>query len=1004
MKKILFILFALITFSVCAQGNVSKQKVVSWIGSFTTTERNALDVPVGEVWMIYNSTTGVLEYAREDDSWGGLAAGAGDQLGADVSRGLFTVSGTGTLATINGNTITSAAIVDGAVGADDIATGAVGTDEIATGAVQGVDMANDAVTTGKIANGTILSIDLNATNTPTAGQVLSYNLASGNFTWIDPASGGGGTELLDPASRKVPRIWMGTQAEYEIDYPGGTAPDSLVAFVTDLSGGGGGGSANFAYLSNYGADGTLANDTTALRNAFNTGLPIVADVDTLVLDNMVFDGGNFIMINPSKLVIYWANDPGIAEVSRATQSMIEINNMDNVYMHGDIKWYGNEDNAFQGTGNAPMLYTGAKDGGDTFQFEGHWEFEDIFYSPWHMNRSTTNRQWEYVYLGDISLINAYSWRGVNWRVNSKYMKVGNLYHTDGDPNNHKQIAWGYGNVRGAFLFQGGEAAIFSSWSETLVIESVTSEFAKAGPLSHFAYKSVIVGDILITDFFRNSDGTSARWDSGTSTAITLTKLGYYTSDSLEHYEISAHYNSYIVKNTNNAQQVPDHATAGATTTDPPNVTSLQLPEDSMRMWVGYLETDCNTNLYSYGSIDTTGKNSEDSYFGTIVIKPTGNGDNNLTLKGRIVVDNLILDARIERPGETRYRPDVGIEGQVKINSISNIPHLPIAGSVLNGGNGRIVLTSTSLKDFDNGNVGWSFPSDIQISNANTDDGVDWWLNLTDTNFTVDGQVSRSAYFKCTIRDSDIQSFRRYTVISSVIDYDFSTFRDRVEFNVYNSTIRDWSNTGEMIDLWRDLETGLLTETSTAGAVTLTDNTAVDETLVAGTKDLPDGETVNASRIVNTILLDGNDPYRGVEFDNARTATLNRASTTYTATVNFDGSGFGPVTTLIPARGGNTIIVPTAIYVDADGITTTGTISARAIYGTSTPGTPQIAGVTINSGAASASDHFAADAITIANFTGGHVNQPVSVYISGPSGTSISTGTVKITVIYDVWKL
>jgi hypothetical protein len=41
------------------------------------------------------------------------------------------------------------------------------------------------ISNGQLANDTIQEPKLNATNTPTDGQVLSYNQAGTNFTWID---------------------------------------------------------------------------------------------------------------------------------------------------------------------------------------------------------------------------------------------------------------------------------------------------------------------------------------------------------------------------------------------------------------------------------------------------------------------------------------------------------------------------------------------------------------------------------------------------------------------------------------------------------------------------------------------------------------------------------------------------------------------------------------------------------------------------------------------------
>lgn len=49
--------------------------------SYTTTQRDALDVPSGEIWMIYNNTTNLFEYAESNDVW--QTVGSGIQEGAN---------------------------------------------------------------------------------------------------------------------------------------------------------------------------------------------------------------------------------------------------------------------------------------------------------------------------------------------------------------------------------------------------------------------------------------------------------------------------------------------------------------------------------------------------------------------------------------------------------------------------------------------------------------------------------------------------------------------------------------------------------------------------------------------------------------------------------------------------------------------------------------------------------------------------------------------------------
>lgn len=66
--------------------------------------------------------------------------------------------------------------------------------EISTDTLQVKDL---GITNGKIANDTIQEAKLNATNAPSDGQLLSYNSAGTNFTWVDPAGAAGAVEEAD---------------------------------------------------------------------------------------------------------------------------------------------------------------------------------------------------------------------------------------------------------------------------------------------------------------------------------------------------------------------------------------------------------------------------------------------------------------------------------------------------------------------------------------------------------------------------------------------------------------------------------------------------------------------------------------------------------------------------------------------------------------------------------------------------------------------------------------
>jgi hypothetical protein len=170
--------------------------------------------------LTYNDTTG-LWVARTPTGGGGGTLPDGNYT--DV-----TVSGGGTVITINNDAVTAAKIASGAVGeselasdavtaakiatgavgADEIATGAVGADEIATGAVGSDELAssavieakiaNDAVTSAKIANGAVgtteiadsavVSAKIPASNITTekltTGAVTADKLGTGSVTSI----------------------------------------------------------------------------------------------------------------------------------------------------------------------------------------------------------------------------------------------------------------------------------------------------------------------------------------------------------------------------------------------------------------------------------------------------------------------------------------------------------------------------------------------------------------------------------------------------------------------------------------------------------------------------------------------------------------------------------------------------------------------------------------------------------------------------------------------------
>lgn len=204
MKKALLIIIGLISFLGYSQGG-PKVDVIKFRGEVTTTVRNTFDVPTGETWLIWNTTTGQLEVAGSDDVWSGVNGTVpdGDYGDISISSGVWS---------LDNDVVAAAELADGDYGDISISsgvlsidTGVVGSLEITNGGINTVDLADssvsgdklldNAVTTGKVLDGTLLAADLAASNSVVANYYLTADGAGSGFTWV--ASGGGGLASTD---------------------------------------------------------------------------------------------------------------------------------------------------------------------------------------------------------------------------------------------------------------------------------------------------------------------------------------------------------------------------------------------------------------------------------------------------------------------------------------------------------------------------------------------------------------------------------------------------------------------------------------------------------------------------------------------------------------------------------------------------------------------------------------------------------------------------------------
>lgn len=204
---------------------------VSYVGEYTTTEKNTLTIPSGRRAMLWDSTLGFLQLGNSTPTWesflfrssldtfaeldalvadqdlakhgdniseftndaGYITSSSGDGLGTDRDVGPFTVSNSGNTATMDTGSITSSHIFDGTITGTDIATGtitgadiqdasigsadyasnSIGTDKLDALAVTEAKIAANAVTSAKISDGTILSADISN------GTIVSADINDG---------------------------------------------------------------------------------------------------------------------------------------------------------------------------------------------------------------------------------------------------------------------------------------------------------------------------------------------------------------------------------------------------------------------------------------------------------------------------------------------------------------------------------------------------------------------------------------------------------------------------------------------------------------------------------------------------------------------------------------------------------------------------------------------------------------------------------------------------------
>ncbi len=121
---------------------------------------------------------------------GTLPVSSGGTGATTLAAGVLFGNGTGAI-TSTGTLSNGQLLIGDGSGAPTAATLTQGTGITVTNGAGTITIASTLgtnVDSGEIVNGTIQEIDLEATNAPTDNYILSYDLATGGFTWVDPAT------------------------------------------------------------------------------------------------------------------------------------------------------------------------------------------------------------------------------------------------------------------------------------------------------------------------------------------------------------------------------------------------------------------------------------------------------------------------------------------------------------------------------------------------------------------------------------------------------------------------------------------------------------------------------------------------------------------------------------------------------------------------------------------------------------------------------------------------
>lgn len=186
------------------------------------------------ITLVYTPNTSIVAELRRDGPTIAVTA-SGVKVNDSSITATQLADGSVTTSKILDGAVTSDKILDSAVTSDKLADSAVVTDKladssvttakifdssvstnkIAASAVVESKIANNAVTSAKLLDGAVTAIKLSSTNSPSSGQVPSYDLATGTFTWV---TNGGGSSYTDAEAQDAVGLLLDDTNSIDLEY------------------------------------------------------------------------------------------------------------------------------------------------------------------------------------------------------------------------------------------------------------------------------------------------------------------------------------------------------------------------------------------------------------------------------------------------------------------------------------------------------------------------------------------------------------------------------------------------------------------------------------------------------------------------------------------------------------------------------------------------------------------------------------------------------------------